>query len=217
MWVLEARENAEKVWYPVIWEEKKDASNVIDYDIHEEITKDTSAVINANNDTTTGMANVIPWINAPKLIASTSIIWSLWWGWWEWGSAWANLSAWVYIHTDYAQTITSETRSFSISSEVWDLQFTQWANWIIIPKTATYYLKVYYPKWLSMWQITTDIMQDNESVHTYVWPQSSDGEQSDFFFASLTKGKSLWAKYTITTTGNITWNRAISIDIQSIT
>ena len=38
--------------------------NVIDYDIENEETKDTSAVINANNQTTTGMANVIPWINA---------------------------------------------------------------------------------------------------------------------------------------------------------
>ena len=77
--VLEARENAEKVWYPIVWETEKDASNVVDYNIHEEITKDASSVINANNDTTTGMATVIPWINAPKLIASTSIIWDLSW------------------------------------------------------------------------------------------------------------------------------------------
>lgn len=77
--VLEARKNAEEIWYSVIWEKEKDVSNVIDYDIHDEITKDTSSAINANNDTTTGMATVIPWINAPKLIASTSIIWDLWW------------------------------------------------------------------------------------------------------------------------------------------
>ena len=71
--VLEARENAETVWYSVIWEKEKDASNVVDYDIHDEITIDTSSVFNANNDTTTGMANVIPWINAPKLLMWTSI------------------------------------------------------------------------------------------------------------------------------------------------
>lgn len=82
MWVLDARKDAEKVWFPVVWEEKKDTSNIIDYDIHDEITKDTSAAINANNDTTTGMANVIPWVNAPKLIAKTSIIWDLWWEVW---------------------------------------------------------------------------------------------------------------------------------------
>ena len=33
MWVLEARKDAEKVWFPVV--RRKDASNVIDYDIHE--------------------------------------------------------------------------------------------------------------------------------------------------------------------------------------
>lgn len=73
MWVLDARRDAEKVWFPVVWEIKKDPSDVVDYDIHEEITIDTSSVFNRNNDTTTWMANVIPWINAPKLIADTSI------------------------------------------------------------------------------------------------------------------------------------------------
>ena len=72
--VLEARANAEKVWYPIVWEKIKDADNVVDYDIRDEITKDTAAEINANNQTTTGMANVIPWVNAPKLLESTSII-----------------------------------------------------------------------------------------------------------------------------------------------
>jgi hypothetical protein len=33
---------------------------VIDYNINEEQTKDVSATINANNQTTTGMATVIP-------------------------------------------------------------------------------------------------------------------------------------------------------------
>ena len=49
MWVLEPRENAEKVGYPIVWEEIKEASNVIDYQINEEITKDASWVINTNN------------------------------------------------------------------------------------------------------------------------------------------------------------------------
>ena len=82
--MLEARKDAETIWYQVVWEETKYASNVIDYNINKEQTKDLSAEINANNQTTTGMANVIPWINAPKLIAETSIIWDLWWGWWGW-------------------------------------------------------------------------------------------------------------------------------------
>lgn len=73
---LEARYKAEKVWYPVIWETTKESSDVIDYNINKEITKDASATENANNQTTTGMADVIPWINAPKLKAETSITWS---------------------------------------------------------------------------------------------------------------------------------------------
>ena len=88
--VLEARYKAEKIWYPVVWEKTKDASNVIDYNINGEITKDISSVINANNETTTGMANVIPWVNAPKLIASTSIIWDIWW----WGSKYMETTLW---------------------------------------------------------------------------------------------------------------------------
>lgn len=72
---------AEEVWYAIVWEQQKDANNVIDYNIREEQTKDVFAVDNANNQTTTGMATVIPWINAPKLIASTSIVgWAGGWG-----------------------------------------------------------------------------------------------------------------------------------------
>lgn len=77
--VVEARKDAETVWYNIVWEEVKDASNVVDYDIHSEVTVDTSSVLNANNDTTTGMATVIPWVNAPKLIAETSIVGEVWW------------------------------------------------------------------------------------------------------------------------------------------
>lgn len=75
MWVLDARYKAEKVWYSFIWEKTKENPDVIDYNINEEVTKDTSAELNANNDTTTGMASVIPWVNSPKLIADTSVIW----------------------------------------------------------------------------------------------------------------------------------------------
>lgn len=72
--VLQARYKAEEVWYAVVGEKEKELPNVIDYNIKPEITKDASAVENANNDTTTGMADVIPWINAPKLLESTSVI-----------------------------------------------------------------------------------------------------------------------------------------------
>ena len=67
---------AEQIWYNIVWEPKKDANNVIDYNIREEQTKDAFAEKNANNQTTTGMANVIPWVNAPKLLSNTSVIWT---------------------------------------------------------------------------------------------------------------------------------------------
>lgn len=73
MWLLDARIDAEKIDYQAIGEKTNDASNVVDYDIKEEQTIEQSSVFNANNDTTTGMANVIPWVNAPKLKLSTSI------------------------------------------------------------------------------------------------------------------------------------------------
>lgn len=72
--LLQARYKAEEVWYSVVGEKEKELPNVIDYNIKPEITKDASSVVNANNDTTTGMADVIPWINAPKLLESTSVI-----------------------------------------------------------------------------------------------------------------------------------------------
>ena len=131
MWVLESRKDAEKVWFPVVWEEEKDASNVIDYDIHDEITKDTSSVINANNDTTTGMANVIPWINAPKLIATTSIIWWTWWGW-GWKTPQASIqipiqyfNSWQNYHLTSWIRITNEWNAW-FTEETWNVKVWKW-------------------------------------------------------------------------------------------
>ena len=136
--MLEARAAAEKIWFPVVWEKTKNASNVIDYDIHDEITKDTSSVINANNDTTTGMANVIPWINAPKLIASTSIIWDVWWwGWWT--TVWASMlvpikyfNHWENYHLTSWIVITNEWNAWFIDSS-WDVEVWKWwiYNWTL--------------------------------------------------------------------------------------
>lgn len=210
MWVLEARKDAEKVWFPVVWEEKKDPSNVVDYDIHEEITKDTSNVINANNQTTTGMATVIPWINAPKLIASTSIIWWLGGGFW-----YAIISAHVIANTN-PWTVYIEQKTFTISDEAWDLKFTQWANWIVIPKTATYHLYIDYPRWWANFKFDSYIKQDNETIHTYYWPYSYSDEQSDEFFFDLKKWSSLWAAFDITTNNTISLDRTITIKIQSV-
>jgi hypothetical protein len=138
MWVLEARKDAEKITYPVVWENQKDADNVIDYDIRGEETKDTSAMINANNQTTTGMATVIPWVNAPKLIESTSIIstpvpWYIY--------AVVNFR-WAYINEGTESLIPS------LSDQIWEPQFTtQWVNnrFLRIPADWVYKISITYP------------------------------------------------------------------------
>lgn len=132
-------DNAEKVGYPVVWEEVKDASNVIDYQINEEITKDTSWEINANNDTTTGMATVIPWVNAPKLLAETSIIW--WWGkWWaevveisdylsvdEWQPVVDRVLGWEYVCVRCKFTEYSSLQNFYFTPTMY--LPNQWLRW----------------------------------------------------------------------------------------
>lgn len=137
MWVLDARKNAEKIAYPVVWETQKDASNVIDYDIREEQTKDISAEINANNQTTTGMANVIPWVNAPKLIEGTSII--------------SKKEIW-YISATLNFTSQSITSSWnypftptSITDEVWEYHFTKEWEFVYIPVDWAYHLQITRP------------------------------------------------------------------------
>lgn len=92
--VLSARYKAEEVWYSIVGEEKKELPNVVDYNTNKEITKDASATENANNQTTTGMAEVIPWVNSPKLIASTSIIWAVWWAKIQYISDYKSASEW---------------------------------------------------------------------------------------------------------------------------
>lgn len=208
--VLEAWQDAEKVWFPVVWEEKKDPSNVVDYDIHWEITIDTSSVFNANNDTTTGMATVIPWVNAPKLIANTSIIWWLGGGFW-----YSVLSSRASGYFDeWIHNI--EIKTFTISDEAGDLKFTQWASWIIIPKTATYHLHIDYPKWWTNFKFDSYVKQNSETIHTYNWPYSYSADQFDEFFADLTKWSSLWMAFTFINNNTISVDRPFTINIQSV-
>lgn len=177
--VLEARENADKVWYPVVWEDIKDASNVIDYDIREEETIEQSSVFDANNDTTTGMANVIPWVNSPKLIQSTSIYDnSEWANWWVTASWQATLR--------YPDDLTSSIRIYTLSDQYWNIPFkiktdwvTVWWNWIVIPNAWWYELYIGYPIWsstnsknvdlyIAKWWRWNDIL-----IHHYTWQKSS--------------------------------------------
>lgn len=171
MWVLEARKNAEKISFPIIWEEKKEPSNVVDYDIHDEITKDTSSVINANNDTTTGIANVIPWINAPKLIASTSIIWCVWWwGWWTTASASMLVpiqyfNTWQNYHLNSWIVITNEWNAWFVDSS-WDVEVWRWwaYNWTLY--VSSIFWSPYFSKTVRVYVNSTIILA---STTTYDW------------------------------------------------
>lgn len=125
--VLEAQE----IWYPVVWQEIKYPPNVIDYNINQEQTKDTSSITNANNQTTTWLANVIPWVNAPKLRAETSI---------SWISAWTSItmmsnvsvpirynSSWEYKQLDSWITILNEWWAWFTEAS-WTVYV--WRKWI---------------------------------------------------------------------------------------
>lgn len=171
MWVLEAWQDAEKVWFPVVWEEKKDASNIIDYDIHEEITIDTSSVSNANNDTTTGMATVIPWVNAPKLIESTSIYKNVPDATW-----WCHIS-WTSSYMYYPDDPSAPIRSWNISSERWNVQFENFQtddptkNWLKFKKAWWYNLAITRPIWWSTFSIKCELRYapSREVIFTYPW------------------------------------------------
>lgn len=157
MWVLEARYKAEKVWYPVIWEETKEASGVIDYNINEEITVNTTAVINANNDTTTGMATIIPWVNAPKLIETTSIYSN------KQALVWGVLMTWQK-ELSYPDDNSWALRTWTLSDEWGNIKFkiktdwnpSQW-NWFQFPVSWWYDLYIDYPIGASTFAIDVDL------------------------------------------------------------
>ena len=123
---------AEEIWYSIVWEKQKQQSNVVDYNIREEQTKDTFNVDNANNQTTTGMANVIPWINAPKLIASTSIIGGAG-GWWSLLAStaeyWISTPPWTSITKYDLENLSSPW--WDLTEESWDVYVSAWTYLII--------------------------------------------------------------------------------------
>lgn len=151
--ILEARKDAEKIWFPVVWEERKETSNVIDYDIHEEITINTSSVSNANNDTTTGMATIIPWVNAPKLLQNTSIYQN-----WD-GTIWA-VTATNTIRLYNPWDTTWYIRSWNLSNSYWNLNFknrSEWWiwDWLVVPVWWRYEISMTCPNW--SWAFAIDV------------------------------------------------------------
>lgn len=177
MWVLDARYNAEKVWYPVIWEKTKEASDVIDYNINEEITVNTTAVFNANNDTTTGMAKNIPWVNDYRLINNTSIYqpkdWANWWTDW-------TISSELTRPDDNTQNL----RNFTLSDSFWTLKYSvktdptlRW--WVVIPRAWWYEISVTRPHWWSTYRINWEIRiarwwyWNDEVIFTHTWQNNT--------------------------------------------
>lgn len=170
--VLEAWQDAEKVWFPVVWEEKKDASNIIDYDIHDEVTTDASSVFNANNDTTTGMATVIPWVNAPKLLEWTSIYQNS-----EWLMWWVTASASISLY--YPSSRSWNIRSRTLSNLYWNINYrnkSEWWvwDWLVIPNSWWYLVEMVCPAWSSVHSVDVDLritkwVGNFETVISHTW------------------------------------------------
>lgn len=209
MWVLEARTDAENIGYPVVWEKTKDTSNVIDYMIREEQTKDLSAEINANNQTTTGMATVIPWINAPKLINTTSIYSA------RYASASAAQSQIVTITSTWATWYYY--RNFTLSDVYWELSYQQWWDWLIIPKTWTYVITTSYFWTSSSYKVDYFMYQWDEKIIEHLGDYSQPS--SDWtYYVYLTSWKQIYRVLTFNrvTTGSSSTPRDVSFKIQSI-
>lgn len=218
MWVLDARKDAEKVWFPVVWEEKKDASNIIDYDIHEEITIDTSSVFNANNDTTTGMATVIPWVNAPKLIESTSIYKNVAS---KTASANAEWSVWFIINQ--WETKNGQIRPLSITSQEWAYTYTigNYFNWytettnscVVFPAAWVYMVTCTYNSTVNHIRRNYDIYLNLDIVahlqDDSYYSQTGSAYPTYTFYVWVNKGDQLAAIYHIYCsawwTGNPWW------------
>lgn len=204
MWVLEARKDAEKVWFPIVWEDIKETSNVIDYDIHDEITINNSSVLNANNDTTTGIANVIPWVNAPKLKLSTSIyvdkleiptVWQiLQWTWWL-----------LYRPDDSSSTTRNMTTIDSWGTkqlEYYDSPDWVLYSWMKIPVEWTYQIDVTYPHgsstywWIIRWGLAQWWWSNDTIFHSYTTARSGTSE-SETFRQYFNKWDIMYARFLI--------------------
>jgi len=178
---------AEEIWYALVWEDKK-LPNEVWYSINPEITKDASAVENANNQTTTGMAWVIYWINAPKIRAKTSIVgasstlWEVSGSWtFPWGSfsSFTNYSVtihspdvsldnnypnhiyaspWIYIISWYINTRRNEVSFYSMN--YWDDSTLVW-RWYTTSEWEIYFTTSYViERW---WYLTLWINPPNTS------------------------------------------------------
>lgn len=146
MWVLEAWQWAEKVWFPVAWEQIKYASNVIDYGINEEITIWDNSFINANNNTTTWDATLVYWVNAPRILEKTSIYQN------SEEKMWSSTLVFTWT-LDNPDEPSINIRSASITNNYWNIELYNrittgsWVNWVLIPVSWWYQLDITYAQW----------------------------------------------------------------------
>jgi len=212
MWVLDAWQDAEKVWFPIVWEEKKDPSNVVDYDIRDEITIDTSSVFNANNNTTTGMANVIPWVNAPKLIESTSIYRDVKETWLFGADLYWEVSLWT-LTPQYPEN-DAYSLNMTVSNERWGYKIKYYNWWINnrgmrIPEEWWYEITATYPRqyWTYYFEYDYVRIPNYVSFHNYncYWTSSATTES---FKIKFNKWDLIWVKFT----GHYTWSSSLALD-----
>lgn len=226
--VLEAWQGAEKVWFQVVWEEKKDASNIIDYDIHEEITIDTSSAFNANNDTTTGMATVIPWVNAPKLLESTSIYNNA-----PSKTAYSKSSASVSMVINQWDVLTGLLRPITIQDQWWAYTYTVWDyfNWsmeianacIVFPASWIYQIECRYYSKVNIFGRSYDVYINLDQVYHLqndnYYSQTWSAYPTETFYVNANKGDQIAIYYTATCTWWWTWNSttvSVSMNITKV-
>lgn len=197
MGVLEARENAEKIGYPVVWENIKDADNVIDYNINEEITKDASGVMNANNQTTTGMATVIPWINAPKLIASTSVTGIPEWDWYFYW--WVDLyQAHASVNVPANSSVVIDVTDCTFNSQRWyyTWEYVSW-KWLIFPSWWWWEIIYRYSGSDSDTKKDYEVYIGNTLIASHTGSYNAD-DYTETLHVNAKKWDALWFKCTIT-------------------
>ena len=219
MWVLEARKDAEKVWFPVVWETTKDSSDVVDYNIREEQTIEQSSVFDANNNTTTWMANVIPWVNSPKLLESTSIYNNI-----------PSKTAYVKVAWSWETNVwwvhTWQLRPLSISEQWWAYIYKIWNyfNWyiettescIIIPASWVYMVTCTYYSTVNVFYRNYDIYLNlNKIYHLQndsYYSQTGSAYPTETFYMNANKGDQFAIMYYLDNWGaQLTWYSVSSV------
>lgn len=170
----------ETIWYPVVWEKEKLADNVIGYNIREEQSISDYSVLTWASSVSNWQATLVYWVNAPKIIADTSIVWDLWW----FKPIWAKIE-WSWDGISRPTDTLINLKYQTISEQYWDDGFTKftWADiytsWILIPATWTYEIDAIYNTASSTFGWRYDYKKAlwgwsaSPTIHSFTWPYSS--------------------------------------------